>query len=287
MRIQEWEFIEERRIGEQVLPPHPVYAGRAAGETRWPVPLSQMHPRAYTPPQPPGAPVPRPTREPLLMEMLGHPSVDIHVSPEGHTVQTVRLASQYTQNIRIDQIERLAYQWHSALQRLSRGPLTSDDLREMGHPYGYQHARTAKGYVKPTFGTLRKPRTIPGYVGRYRTGARGFVGNRAVINIQSGKLERSWRYSVLRWSGGITLNFWNTAKTERGVNYPWFLAHGTIFMQAHGPWPFVAEQLLPQIQDEWRQGAADAARSADLDEGLYGAAAVAAQDRIAEAGGFS
>jgi hypothetical protein len=221
------------------------------------------------------------------MEMVGHPSVDIHMSPAGYPVQTVKLLSpRYAPYIRIDQIEQLARQWHSALRRLSRGPLSLNDLRKMGHPYGYHHP-VVGGYVKPTFGTLRQPRTIPGYASAHRAGPRGFVANRSVINMQSGKLERSWSYSVLRWSGGITLNFWNTAKTDRGFSYPAALAHGTMKMQAHGPWSSVAEQMLPQIQQEWRQGAAQAARSTDLDEGLYGAAAVASQDRIAEAGGFS
>lgn len=276
MRTQEWEFTEG----------HPVYRRDPEEDTRWHGALPGMKPRAYTPHTPPDRDIPEPQAEPLLMEQVGFPSVDVHLSPQQNTVQTIRLQTQYMQHMDLDRIRDLDRQWYQALRRMSLGPYSLKRLEAMGHPYGYDHPRSRSGHVTPTWGSTKKPRSIPGFKGEKRTGPRGFTPNRSVINIQSGKLYRSWRYSVLPHDQGVTLNFWNEAKSERGAPYPFFLAHGTIFMQAHGPWSYVAEQMMPELHREWRTGAAEAARTAALDEATHGAEAVASQERIHDAGGF-
>ena len=57
-------------------------------------------------------------------------------------------------------------------------------------------------------------------------------------------------------------------------------------MQAHGPWPYVAEELLPEVHEAWRQGAMEAARARRLEEDQFGEAAVINQDTNYEAGDF-
>jgi len=271
MRLQEWQFLEE----------HPIYE-REWQETRWPAALPGMRPRAYLPYVPPGRTMPMAgVREPLLMEMVGHPSVDIHQAASGNTVQTVHLQSIYAPYIRLDRMRDFARRWVEALRRLSRGPYSQKDLREMGHPYGFGVPGSKASWVR-----LGTPRVIPSFPVGTRRGARAAVPNRAVINLQSGDFESHWRWSVLRWGEGITLNFWNEAKSKEGAPYPWFLSHGTVKMQAHGPWPYVAEELLPQVQNDWRQGAAEAARALAAAEGQFGEEPVAKTEQDFEAGGF-
>ena len=208
MRLEEWEYYAD----------HPVYE-RPWRDTRWVAPLESMRPRAYLPYVPPGRNMPTEgTHEPLLMEMIGHPSVTVQQTSEGNTVQTVHLYSRYAPYIRLDQIRNMARRWRQALQRLSHGPYTLGELRDMGHPYGYGTT------TKISWQRLGTPRKIPSFGIGTRRGARAAVPNRAVINLQNGKLERSWRFSVMTWSGGVTMNFWNEAKSERGsAPYPWFL----------------------------------------------------------------
>lgn len=271
MRVQEWTFDD---------PFHPVYERDPAQDTRWIDPLPMMRARAYTPYTPPGRDVSYPQSEPLRMDMVGHPSVDIHQSANGNTVQTVRLYSRYAAHIDLGQIQRLARQWLRALESLSQGTYTLADLRKMGHPYGYGATSI------PSWSRLRAPRAIPGFRASQRRGARGFLPNRAVVNSQSGQFLRSWRFSVNRFHGGVTLNFWNEAKSERGFPYPWALAHGTIKMQAHGPWPFVADELLDEVHEAWRQGAWAAWHELQSMRDQFGDAPVQQQLEDAEAGGW-
>jgi len=213
--------------------------------------------------------------------MVGYPSVDVHVSPEGgNVVQTVHLQSAYSPEIDLTRLRQLAAQWYASLQRLSEGPLQPRDLRVMGHPYGFGATPTV------SWARLSDPRRIPGYQGVYRAGARGFVSNRAVINSVSGQFRASWRYSLTLGPAGVQLNFWNEARSDRGANYPWYLFYGTIRMQAHGPWEEVARQLLPEVQTAWRTGAQEAARRQRAMTDQFGEEAVAAQDAQFEEGGF-
>ena len=270
MNLQEWVFPEG----------HAVYF-REPFERRWTAPPPLMQPRAYLPSIPPGAPMPRDVREPLLMQMVGHPSVDIHQSGQGNTVQTVRLRSAHAAQIDLAGIRRLAQEWIEVLRRLSRGPYDRKALRRMGHPYGYLPGgsampRLGHGKALPTFSRALRRQAPP----------RAPVPNRAVINIDSGELERAWRFSVMVWYGGVTLNFWNEAKTDEGAPYPWFVMHGTVMAQAHGPLPYVAEQLLPEVQNEWRQGAAAAARAEAALSAQFPQEQIAAQEQQFDEGGF-
>ena len=275
MRLQEWEFIQS----------HPVYQ-RPPEDSRWAFGLPGLRPRAYVPHRPPGAAMPETLTEPLRMDVVGHPSVDLHLTAAGNTVQTIRLHSKHAGGMDLSRIGQLARQMWEAYKRLSRGPYTQRDLRMMGHPYGYEHNRTAAGYVQAAWSTLRNPRKIPGFVGAYRTGPRGFVGNRAVVNSQTGEFERAWRWNMVPSGDGLLLNFWNERKSETGAPISWFLAHGTIFMQAHGPWQEVLDQMLPLIQAEWHKQAVDAARASDLDESQFGSDVLEAEAaREAASGG--
>lgn len=272
MNVAEWQFMDEL---------HPVYERDPHVDTRWIAPLPGMTATAYTPQTPPGRDMQYPQRERLLMTMDRHPSVDIHQTAEGNTVQTVRLYSaRYAPLIDLEGIRKLAQDWLRGLQRLSHGPHSLADLRRMGHPYGFGSTGV------PSWGRLRDPRVIPKMQGQYRRGARGFVGNRAVINEQSGLLARSWRYSVLPWAGGVTISFWNEAKSKTGFPYPWALAHGSIKMQAHGPWVAVADEMLPEIHSAWRQGAAQAARQQRAMRAQFEDDALAQQQDEYEAGGW-
>jgi len=212
------------------------------------------------------------------MDVVGHPSVDMHLSASGNTVQTIRLRSKYIKDMDLSGMKRLAQQMFNAYKRLSRGPYSSGDLRDMGHPYGYGHPRSrSTGHVKATWTTLRNPRQMPGFVGKHRVGARGFVQNRAVVNSQSGAFERAWRWNMVPSADGLILNFWNERKSDRGAPISWFLAHGTVKMQAHGPWPYVLDQMLPLFQAEWHQQAVGASRARDLDEATFGEGVVNAE----------
>lgn len=262
MNVAEWEF-----------PPwHPVVLDRPREDTRWIAPLPYMRPRAYTPYEPPGSHRGQQITEPLRMDMVGHPSVDIHQTANGSTVQTVRLYSSYAHYIDLARIRVLAKQWYESLRRLSLGPYSLQDLAEMGHPYGYDGADPWR--------RLRNGRTIPRFSAGQRHGARRLLPNRAVVNLQSGDFERAWRYSVLPFSGGLTINFWNETL------YSWFLAHGTIRMQAHGPWAYVANEMLPEVQEAWRLGAMAAARQVRAMEEQFGTEAVAGGSDFFDAGGW-
>ena len=261
-------------------PPHIAVTERPQADTRWPVPLPGMVQRAYTPYWPPGAPRPQRLEERPVMVMEDYPSVDIHMSGSGNVTQTVRLHSQYTRQMDLSTLRTLAAQWYASLRRMSEGPLQPKDLRRMGHPYGYGDTPVI------SWARLRNPRAIPGYQGRYRAGARGMVTNRAVINSVTGTFRDKWRMSVTMQDGGAQLNFWNEARSERGANYPWFLAHGTVKMQAHGPWEEVARQMLPEVHAAWREGASQAARERRALVSQMGEEGVATQEAQFEAGGF-
>jgi len=260
--------------------PHIAVTERPQSDTRWPVPLPGMVQRAYTPYWPPGAPRPQRLEERPVMQMDGYPSVDIHMSASGNVTQTVRLNSQFSSEIDLSTIRHLSKQWYAALRRMSEGPLQPRDLRRMGHPYGYGDTSTV------SWARLRNPRAIPGYSGRNRAGARGMVTNRAVINSVTGNFRDKWRMSVTQQSGGVQLNFWNEARSRAGANYPWFLAHGTIKMQAHGPLEEVARQMLPEVHAAWREGAATAARERAASVAQMGEEGVGRQEAEFEQGGF-
>jgi hypothetical protein len=221
---------------------HPVYTRAPDDEDRWVFGDKRFKTDAY---QQTGETV----KEPLHAEMVGHPSVRVIQTPDTHnTVQTVSLESQYGADVEISGLQTLANIWYGMLKMLSRGPLKPRDLRAMGNPYGYGQGKALTGWERlkhPNKG-LQQPK-------RHFKGIRGSVANLDIVNIGSGLFERSWRWSVLQWYGGATLNFWNEAKTKGGAPYPWFLFHGTRYQQAHGPWGVVARTMIPKVMSEWRR----------------------------------
>lgn len=272
MRIDEWEFADRT---------HPVYE-RPPADTRWPVGLPGQVPAEYTQRWRDLQQDPL-TVEPLQMDTVGYPSVDVYRTPAGRTIQKIILRSQYTQDIDVSGIERLAREWMHYMRFMSLGPYSLRLLRKMGHPYGYGKAGSA-----PSWERLGAPRRVP-RMGRlaYIRGIRGRVSDRSLVNLQSGEFWRAWSWRLLRWHGGLTLLVLNPTPQA------WWLAHGTYRMQAHGPWATVAKRMLPRMHAAWRLAAYHAWR-----RGVQRAKALQAalegqfgedvdNDEAADAGGFS
>ena len=265
MRVAEWEFAEAT---------HPVYE-RPPGATRWPAAPPGLVPDEYEERR--GTLV-----EPLHMSMEGAPSVDLYQAPGGDTIQKIELRSQYTPDVDTSEVEQVAREWTDLLVRMSMGPYSLDDLREMGHPYGYgqpDDPRTS-GWAR-----LFRPRAMPS-MRRHTAGVRGSMPNRSIINLQSGELLGNWYVRILRWYGGLNILFGNRSE------YAWFLAHGTRSMQAHGPWETVARRLLGRLHNVGRltsyRGWQKAMRRTQAEQAaMVGQFGEAALDRSAhDAGGF-
>ena len=183
--------------------------------------------------------------EPLHMETIGYPSVDVYRTPDGDTLQKVLLRTRYMPEIELDEIEQIVADWYDLCRLMSEGPYSSEDLRRMGHPYGYGLRGSA-----PSWARLRRPRRLPSMgQAAYIPGLRGRVSDQSIVNLQSGTFRESWYTRILRWAGGVTVLIGNRAP------YAWFLAHGTIKMQAHGPWSTVAHRVLPRMNTAWRRAA--------------------------------
>lgn len=269
-------------LEEFAFPPgHPVY-GKPTEMRRWPDALTGLTPRAFTPPQPPGAPQPSVIREPLGLFVNGHPSVSIYQNASGNLVERIRLRSQYAQGIDLSEITSLARRAFDAIKRLSLGPYDHKALRKMGHPYGYGERGSS-----PSMARLSDRRRIPSFTVAQRRGARAAVPNRSVINTDGGLLARSWGYTVNRTPDGADIFLYNTAKSQAGASYPWFLTHGTYKLQPHGPLPVVTDEMLPAIHGAWTEGARAAAAKQRGLEQQFGGDALGEQQTRADAGGFA
>jgi len=75
-------------------------------------------------------------------------------------------------------------------------------------------------------------------------------------------------------SAGVVLTFWNERKSERGAPVAWFLAHGSVKMQAHGPWETVPRWFWPRLVTAWRAEARRASMRQRALEGQFGTAGV-------------
>ncbi|MGD9497964.1 MAG: hypothetical protein AB7Y46_16795 [Armatimonadota bacterium] len=210
-----------------------------------------------------------PTGEPLQLTMPAMPALEWHQTAAGNTVLTMRLHSDWAAEIEMaDVLEAARAMWED-FRRHSRGPLTYQDLADLGHPYGYGTPRQALTWEK-----LGRPRKVPRYyAGRslgHPRGIRGSVPTMSVVNYHTGEFEAAWRWSY-SWRGdGLTLVFWNERKSEAGAPVAWFLAHGTVWMQAHGPWEVVPRRHWSPIVNAWRQAAQRAALRARARVGQFG-----------------
>ena len=222
---------------------HLVYE-RPVTDTRWPVPLYGFKAAGYKPygfmAQRPGAE----TAEPLSMTAVGHPSVQIaREGQDGPTVQTVSLSTQYPGVVTEDMLQELqplAESWVLFCKAMSGGPLTRSNLRELGHPYGYMTPGWA-GLRGGPRGNAQLFRT-----GWHQKGVQGAVPPLSVINRNSGWLEENWFGEVRLAPNGVQVRIINLA------SYAWYLAHGTIKMQAHGPWQEAQDRFLATLQQAWR-----------------------------------
>ena len=260
--VRVWEFAEET---------HPVYE-RPLGEERWPVAYRGWTPTPYE--EVPGAskglweqPFPQQEPERMTFDLSG--AVDLYVTAQDNVVIRMRLNSRYVTSMDLSEIRALGTQMYEAFRALSRGPLSLQELRRLGHPYGYDVPRGGSRWE-----ALRNPREVPwrspftGQSLRHVRGMRGSVGTLDVVNLQTGQFERAWRWNMIATGGSVTLSFWNERKSRTGAPVAWFLAHGTIYMQAHGPWTVVPERFWPLLVRAWRAEALRASlrRSAYLQQ---------------------
>jgi hypothetical protein len=246
VRVATWEFVNMQ---------HPLYE-RPPDVQAWP----------FTPPElRMAAPLEETERgtlvERLEMEAEAWPGA-VRVVREGirgPTVQVVQLQSRYARWIDLSQVLEIAGRWLEGMRQLSRGPYTLRQLARMGHPYGWG---PAPGWLR-----FLSPRRIP-RMGRHAfvrgIRLRGAMPDRAVINLQTGRLYESWRMEWRRTQGGLELRFVNDAP------YAWYLARGTIRMQAHGPWGPIVQRLMPALVDAWRRAALEAWRQRAARAGQFG-----------------
>jgi hypothetical protein len=258
---------------------HPLYqlAPWQTRDTSWP----------FTPPELRGAPLEREDgllTEPLEMRSVAWPGAMrvYRVGSNGPTVQEIRLFSPYTGSIDLGGIEALARVWVDAMVRLSGGPYSGKDLAKQGHPYGWASKPVGQRMSLAAWTAGWQPRQMPGFGGKYRVakGIKGFMPDRAVINVDSGFLQSHWRMEVLRDADGVTVRIVNDA------SYAWYLARGTVNMQAHGPWGPVGAEMAPKLVDTWRQ-AAWAAWNRIAHQRSFGNDAPPAYALSASVGGFS
>lgn len=223
--------------------------------------------------------------EPLQMGLEGNPSVELYRTPGGETIEKVVLHSDAAAEVDIAPIQQVADQWLQGMKDLSQGSYSLEDLRHMGHPYGYGDKREPLTWRK-----LSRPRDIPRqgwFVGTSRNRQR--ITDRDVVNIapdrdgggHTGNLLRRFAVRITRWYGGVTVQIVNTAL------YAWWLAHGTSRMQAHGPWGVVAQRMLWPLRLAWMQAAKAAWRRRRANEAMFDAASLDSQQREFEAGGFA
>jgi len=257
---------------------HPVYE-RPPEVQGWPYALGGLQPAAY---QTADMGI---VSEPLEMATAGHPSTSIYREDEA-TVQEIVLHTRYMDwMVPADEawIEQAAQQWVYLMHTMSQGPYSLSELREMGHPYGYGGPHTEK---VPTWERLSRPRKTPSmglFAGNVK-GTRGRVSDLSIINVQTGTLDAAWRYELEWGEGTVRLRIVNATPAA------WFLSHGTVKMQAHGPWQTAQERLLPGIMSAWRTRAGAAWRRsqgrADALVGQFGTEAMMADATWREAGGW-
>ncbi|MEA3400818.1 MAG: hypothetical protein U9R79_06165 [Armatimonadota bacterium] len=273
MDLAHWRYIEAT---------HPVY-DRPVDVERWEFATAGLEPDEYQVPEeeeaeelPTGQPYPQ--QEPLHMDVEGMPSLDWYQKDaSGNTILTMRLNSPWVGRMDLRELVAQARAMFEAFKRLSRGPLSYDDLEALRHPYGYGIPGEPFSWER-----LTRPRKVPRYrvtlLGRrslgHIRGMRGSVPTMSVVNIHTGEFERAWRWTYSMRGDGLTLTFWNQRKSERGAPVAWFLAHATYKMQAHGPWEVVPRRYWPRIVAAWRTAAQRAALEAKTRAGLYGREAV-------------
>ncbi len=264
---------------------HPVYT-RPPQVTAWTFGDKRFKPQRYESLLTGGAPVSGeyPVAEKLEMPMIGHPSVTVYQDAgTRYTYQDVEMKTNYS-NVDLRPIQALGASWIGYLKAMSQGPYSGSELRKLGNPYGYgpppgdERAATLSAWDR--FG---KPRKLPPQK-RHFKGLRGSVANRDIVNMGSGNFLAGWRWDMIPSASGVRLSFWNEALTRSGKPYPWFIFHGTIYMQSHGPWGAVAQRMIGPLMDAWRQTCYQAYR-----ETVRRAQAMAMQvsiaDTIDDAGG--
>jgi len=272
MRVAEWVFYD-------LL--HPVYE-RPERDREWIAPPLAFRPQEYKTIHTTQG---ERTAEPLHMDALGHPSVDLYRTPDGETIERISLKTNYMEGIDLSEVQSIAESMLTAMRDLSQGPYSLADLADMGHPYGYGERGEPVSWRR-----IRRPRPIPRMgPAAYTSTLRGRVSDYSVINEQTGDLVKSWRLTILKWFGGVNILLRNARY------YAWFLAHGTYKMQAHGPWDVIVKRFLPSLMTAWRRAAYYswrdrmrrlAAETAAM-EGQFGVGPSITAEAEFEAGGFA
>ena len=264
-----WTYLDDR---------HPMY-DRPSDARRWEFAQRGLRPAEYDVPDgdPPaytrsGAPYPQ--GEDLSMGFDTLPSLRWRQGPGGNTILTFSLRSAHIADMDLSAVVEAARSMWLDFKAHSRGPYSRHDLRALNHPYGY-----GTPDEPPTWEKLTRPRKVPRYgetlLGRrsigHVKGIRGSVPTMSVVNRTTGEFEGAWRWSYAVRGDGLTLTFWNERRSERGAPIAWFLAHGTVKMQAHGPWEVVPRAHWGAIVGAWSAAARVASQERALAEGLYGA----------------
>lgn len=188
-------------------------------------------------------------REQQVLTVVGRPSVRVLREAGGGAIVSIRrnvsnMAALKQADLAF--VESYAKDVLAHLVLLSRGPLTKKELRRLGYPYGFN-----KSWGKGD--KVMDPRKVPrrGGIANPR-GVRGSVPTLSVVNKQSGKFEKSWSFEINRDDTGFEVRFINSAP------WAWYLAHGTLKMQPHGPFTYSALLYLRSLDVQLQRAIARA-----------------------------
>lgn len=188
----------------------------------------------------------------MQLAVKGQPSLDAYQRDgTGNAVVSLRRQTQYMDYVKPNDLvpmRHLGERVFNMMKAMSNGPYSARVLARLGHPYGVVQAAGKLNALE----ARGVPRRVGG-VGsiNHARGIKGSVPTMSVINRQSGTLLSSWRWNYTVDSYGITLNWWNTAKSKKGAPYPYFLMAGTSRMAAHGPWTYAPLRYMESINKEW------------------------------------
>lgn len=170
--------------------------------------------------------------------IVNMPSATMTQRSGGGTDISLQLNTKYAGSLGdLKALRVVAEQMVKRLEAQSHGPLRTQQLVQLGHPYGRD-----KG------GVPRKlPKTTSGRRIGHVKGIRGSVPDLTVINEQSPNgLAVQWGYEITVNTKGVLLTFYNDAP------YSLYVLAGTRTMQAHGPATYVLVLFRDQLRSAWQ-----------------------------------
>lgn len=225
---------------------HPVYS-RPPSDVAWPVPTVGTLAQDYQ-----EEPLTDVVGENLRLDVLGHPSAAIYQElGSSDTVVAIQRRTRFMETLDPSdeaRIEQIAQRMYEFCMNLSQGPYTPSDLSDMGHPYGWTSS-WSKGDL--THAGRLVPRRWGGKSLGHRKGVRGSVPTKSVVNVGTGAFSAAWSWDVEWTDTGFKIEVRNSRAGSRGEPISWFLAHGTIYMQPHGPWRYVLDRFMGELRRTW------------------------------------